>query len=78
MLLDIVDQANITFLEKLATSSGALLYIISLLMNSLALTLTIEDTFQNLQNLQKLAKEDLGKRFSFNKIPNRLPKKKLI
>ena len=53
-------QDNITILEKLATSSGALLYTLSHMMNSLILTLTIEDTFQNLKNLEKLAQEDLG------------------
>ena len=58
-------QDNITALEKLATSSGALLYTLSHMMNSLALTLTIEETFQNLKNLEKFAKEDLGKSFAF-------------
>ena len=31
------------------------------MINCLALTLTIEDAFQNLKNLENLAKEDLGK-----------------
>ena len=58
----LLSQDNVTILEKLSTSSGALLYTLSFIMNTLALTLTIEETFQNLKNLQKLAKEDLGKR----------------
>ena len=46
---------------KLATSSGGLLYTLSYMINCLALTLTIEDAFQNLKNLENFAKEDLGK-----------------
>ena len=51
---------GILFLEMSVTCFGTLLFTLTYILNGLSLTLTIEETFQNLKSLESLAKQDLG------------------
>ena len=51
---------EISVLEMAVTSFGSLISALSFVLNALALTLTLEDAFQNLRMLVDLAKQDLG------------------
>ena len=51
---------EISVLEMAVTSFGSLISALSFVLNALALTLTLEDAFQNLRMLVDMAKQDLG------------------